>query len=112
MAATIVTASSAYEALQAIDKLKPDLMISDIGMPEMDGLELMRRVRASGDVRVAGVRALALTAFSRREDRLRSLEAGFDEYLSKPVAPAELIRAVLTLCDSLLDKSKQAAQRI
>jgi signal transduction histidine kinase/CheY-like chemotaxis protein len=112
MAATIVTASSAYEALQAIDRLKPDLMISDIGMPEMDGLELMRRVRASGDARVAGVRALALTAFSRREDRLRSLEAGFDEYLSKPVAPAELIRAVLTLCDSLLDKSLRAENRV
>jgi NO-binding membrane sensor protein with MHYT domain/CheY-like chemotaxis protein len=108
MAATIVTASSAYEALQAIDRLKPDLVISDIGMPEMDGLALMRRVRASGDARVAGVRALALTAFSRREDRLRSLEAGFDEYLSKPVAPAELIRAVLTLCDSLLDPSRRA----
>jgi signal transduction histidine kinase/CheY-like chemotaxis protein len=112
MAATIVTASSAYEALQAIDRLKPDLVISDIGMPEMDGLGLMRRVRASGDARVAGVRALALTAFSRREDRLRSLEAGFDEYLSKPVAPAELIRAVLTLCDSLLDPSRRAEKPV
>ncbi|MFC5459657.1 MHYT domain-containing protein [Massilia niabensis] len=112
MAATIVTASTAYEALQKIDQLKPDLMISDIGMPEMDGLELMRRVRASGNAQVAGVRALALTAFSRREDRLRSLEAGFDEYLAKPVAPAELVRAVLTMCDSLLDKSAGAARRV
>jgi signal transduction histidine kinase/CheY-like chemotaxis protein len=111
MAATIVTASTAYEALQTIDHLKPDLIISDIGMPEMDGLELMRRVRASGNARVASVRALALTAFSRREDRLRSLEAGFDEYLAKPVAPAELVRAVLTMCDSVLDKSKGAAAK-
>jgi signal transduction histidine kinase/CheY-like chemotaxis protein len=111
MGATIVTASTAYEALQTIDRLKPDLMISDIGMPEMDGLELMRRVRASGDQKVAGVRALALTAFSRREDRLRSLEAGFDEYLAKPVAPAELVRTVLTLCDSQVDKSVRAEKR-
>ncbi|MBD8529667.1 MULTISPECIES: MHYT domain-containing protein [unclassified Massilia] len=99
MAATIVTAATAYEALHLIDQLKPDLMVSDIGMPGMDGLELMRRVRASGNAQVAGVRALALTAFSRHEDRLRSLEAGFDEYLSKPVAPVELARAVLTLCE-------------
>ena len=109
MAATIVTASTAYEALQMIDRLKPDLMISDIGMPGMDGLELIRRVRASSNPQVAAVRALALTAFSRREDRVRSLEAGFDEYLSKPVAPAELVRAVLTLCDNPLHKAIQKA---
>ncbi len=111
MAATIVTASTAYEALQMIDSLKPDLMVSDIGMPGMDGMELIRRVRGSGNPQVAGVRALALTAFSRKEDRLRSLEAGFDEYLSKPVAPAELVRAVLTLCDNRLHKPVPAAKK-
>ncbi|QOL50347.1 MHYT domain-containing protein [Massilia litorea] len=112
MAATIVTASTAYEALQMIDRLKPDLMVSDIGMPGMDGLELIRRVRASNNPQVAAVRALALTAFSRREDRLRSLEAGFDEYLSKPVAPAELVRAVLTLCDSALHRPAPQPKRV
>ena len=112
MAATIVTASTAYEALQMIDSLKPDLMVSDIGMPGMDGIELIRRVRGSSDPQVAGVRALALTAFSRKEDRLGSLEAGFDEYLSKPVAPAELVRAVLTLCDTRLTKPVPAAKKV
>jgi signal transduction histidine kinase/CheY-like chemotaxis protein len=112
MAATIVTASTAYEALQMIDSLKPDLMVSDIGMPGMDGMELIRRVRSSGNPQVAGVRALALTAFSRKEDRLRSLEAGFDDYLSKPVAPAELVRAVMTLCDNRLQKPVPAAKRV
>jgi signal transduction histidine kinase/CheY-like chemotaxis protein len=112
MAATIVTASTAYEALQMIDRLKPDLMISDIGMPGMDGMELIRRVRASGNPQVAAVRALALTAFSRREDRLRSLEAGFDDYLSKPVAPAELVRAVLTLCEGALHKPLPEPKRV
>jgi signal transduction histidine kinase/ActR/RegA family two-component response regulator len=111
MAATIVTASTAYEALQMIDRLKPDLMVSDIGMPGMDGMELMRRVRSSSNPHVAGVRALALTAFSRKEDRLRSLESGFDEYLSKPVAPAELVRAVLTLCDNRLHKPVPATKQ-
>ena len=111
MAATIVTASTAYEALQMIDSLKPDLMVSDIGMPGMDGMELVRRIRGSGNAQVAGVRALALTAFSRKEDRLRSLEAGFDDYLSKPVAPAELVRAVLTLCDNRLHKPVPAANQ-
>ncbi len=112
MGATIVSASTAYEALQMIDQLKPDLMVSDIGMPGMDGLELVRRVRASHNPHVAGVRALALTAFSRREDRLRSLEAGFDEYLSKPVAPAELVRAVLTLCDTRLQQPVPVPKRV
>jgi signal transduction histidine kinase/ActR/RegA family two-component response regulator len=112
MAATIVTASTAYEALQMIDRLKPDLMVSDIGMPGMDGLELIRRVRASSNPQVAALRALALTAFSRREDRLRALEAGFDEYLSKPVAPAELVRAVLTLCDNALHKPAPEPKRV
>jgi CheY-like chemotaxis protein len=112
MAATIVTAATAYEALQMIDQLKPDLMVSDIGMPGMDGLELMRRVRASGNPRVAGVRALALTAFTRKEDRLRALEAGFDEYLSKPVAPVELARAVLTLCEQRMVQPVPAPKRV
>jgi signal transduction histidine kinase/CheY-like chemotaxis protein len=112
MAATIVTASTAYDALQMIDQLKPDLMVSDIGMPGMDGMELIRRVRGSSNPRVAGVRALALTAFSRREDRLRSLEAGFDEYLSKPVAPSELVRAVLTLCDGRVQQPLPAPKRV
>ena len=112
MAATIVSASTAYEALRMIDQLKPDLMVSDIGMPGMDGMELIRRIRASGNPRVATVRALALTAFSRREDRLRSLEAGFDEYLSKPVAPAELVRAVLTLCDNRLQRPVPVPKRV
>jgi CheY-like chemotaxis protein/two-component sensor histidine kinase len=112
MAATIVTASTAYEALQMVDSLAPDLMVSDIGMPGMDGMELIRRVRASHNPQVASVRALALTAFSRKEDRLRSLEAGFDEYLSKPVAPSELVRAVLTLCDSRLQQPVPATKRV
>jgi signal transduction histidine kinase/CheY-like chemotaxis protein len=112
MGAAIVTASTAYEALQMIDRLTPDLMVSDIGMPGMDGLELVRRVRASHDPQVAALRCLALTAFSRREDRLRSLEAGFDEYLAKPVAPAELVRAVLTLCDSALQQPVPVPKRV
>lgn len=110
LAATIVTATTAYEALPMIERVQPDLIVSDIGMPGMDGIELMRRVRASANRRVAGVRALALTAFSRNEDRVRALEAGFDEYLSKPVAPAELVRTVLTLCDRQLEASLPAAR--
>ncbi len=111
LAATVVTATTAYEALPMIERVKPDLIISDIGMPGMDGIEMMRRVRASANPRVAGARALALTAFSRNEDRLRALEAGFDEYLSKPVAPVELVRTVLTLCDKQLDASVPAARQ-
>ena len=92
--ATILTATGAREALRLAELRRPDLIISDIGMPLVDGFELIRRVRAMPDRETAGVPAIALTAFSRREDQQRALEAGFDEFLAKPVAPAALLQTV------------------
>ena len=66
-------------------------------MPGMDGFELIRRVRALPDARVAGMPALALTAFSRREDQQRAMEAGFDDFMAKPLRPAALLQAVVAL---------------
>jgi len=89
--ATVTAAASAAEALAATDNQRPDLLISDIGMPETDGYQLLRSLRANSDVRFP---AIALTAFARSEDRTRALLAGFVAHVSKPVEPAELIATV------------------
>lgn len=89
----VFCASSGDEALRLLDSIEPDLLISDIGMPGMDGYELLRRLRARTDAR-ASIRAIALTAFARTEDRTRALLAGFQMHVAKPVEPAELIATV------------------
>jgi PAS domain S-box-containing protein len=96
--ATVVTAGSAEEALAAMDAGGPiDLLISDIGMPETDGYELIRRVRQRGPERGGDVPAVALTAYARSEDRTRAMLAGFHGHVAKPVEPAELVATVASL---------------
>jgi CheY-like chemotaxis protein len=95
--AEVHSASSAEEALTALERHHPDVMISDLGMPVMDGFELIRRVRASKDPAVANVPAAALTAYARSEDRAKALRAGFVMHLAKPIDPAELVAAVAAL---------------
>jgi CheY-like chemotaxis protein/anti-sigma regulatory factor (Ser/Thr protein kinase) len=94
--AQVRTASNAQEALSVLRTAAPRVLVSDIGMPEMDGYELLRRARR---LETAGARlaAIALTAFARPEDRKRALDAGFDEYLSKPMEPQELVLLVSRL---------------
>jgi CheY-like chemotaxis protein len=95
--AEVVTAGSAAEALAAFGSRTPDVLVSDLGMPEMDGFELLARVRALGAARGGNVPALALTAFARSEDQLKALQAGFSTHISKPVEPTELIDAIATM---------------
>ena len=92
--ATILTATGAQEALRLIGLHRPDLIISDIGMPVVDGFEFIRKVRALPDRLIASVPVIALTAFSRREDEQKVLAAGFDEFLAKPLVPAALLQTV------------------
>ncbi len=96
--ADVVTASTAAEALREIERRTPDVLVSDIGMPEIDGYELIEKVRAL-ETECGGemIPALALTAYAKPEDRARALEAGYQVHLSKPVEPAELKRAVANL---------------
>jgi signal transduction histidine kinase/CheY-like chemotaxis protein len=95
--AVVTTAASAREALPLIETVKPDVLVSDIGMPEIDGYEFLRRVRALERLRGGRVPAIALTAFARSEDRTRALRAGYLVHVSKPVEPSELIATVASV---------------
>ncbi len=95
--AVVTTASSADEALATLQRERVQVLVTDIGMPDVDGFELLRRVRALGATGGGNVPAIALTAFARSEDRTRALRAGFQVHVSKPVEPAELIATVASL---------------
>jgi PAS domain S-box-containing protein len=90
-------AASAQEALQMLQQQKVSIMLSDIGMPEMDGYELMRRVRLLDAARGTPLPAIAVTAYARPEDRQRSLLAGYQMHLAKPIEARELIAAIASL---------------
>ena len=95
--AEVLTAGTADEALALVEAQRPDVLVSDIGMPDADGFELLRRVRALGPERGGKVPAIALTAFARSEDRTRALRAGFLVHVSKPVDPSELVATVASV---------------
>ena len=85
---------SVRAALQELESFHPDLLLSDIGMPEEDGYALIRRVRALEHAAGGHLPAIALTAFASQSDREQALEQGFDEHLSKPTSPSELARTI------------------
>ena len=95
--ASVVTAASAAEALESVRREKPDVMVSDIGMPGADGYSLIRHVRALGPDQGGNVPAVALTAYARSEDRRRAILAGYNHHVAKPVEPAELITMIASL---------------
>jgi PAS domain S-box-containing protein len=95
--AEIATAASSREALERIEQWKPDILISDIGMPGESGYDLMRRVRALPADRGGRTPAIALTAYARTQDRLKILSAGFQMHVPKPIEPIELATVVASL---------------
>ncbi|MCL1465441.1 PAS domain S-box protein [Argonema galeatum] len=95
--AQVRVVNSASEAMDAIERLKPDVLVSDIGMPEEDGYALLRKVRQMETEKGGKIRAIALTAFARDEDRWKAIQAGFQMHVSKPVEPAKLATVVATL---------------
>lgn len=95
--ANVVTASSAPQALQLVECEPPDVLVSDIAMPEHDGYHLIQSVRALPADRGGATPAIALTAFARLEDRTRAMLAGFQNHVTKPVEPGELIAAIMSL---------------
>jgi CheY-like chemotaxis protein/two-component sensor histidine kinase len=94
--ATVTTSGSGPDALNAVGHRPPDVIVADIGMPGMDGLQLIRALRQM-DEPVRSTPAAALTAYARSQDRITSLASGFQMHLVKPIDPLELIVAVPSL---------------
>jgi CheY-like chemotaxis protein len=92
--ARVTTATSAAEGLAAIRRECPDVVLTDIGMPVMDGYEFVKQVRGLESERARATPVVALTALARSEDRRRAMLAGFDLHVAKPVEPAELVAVV------------------
>ncbi|MBD2021367.1 response regulator, partial [Leptolyngbya sp. FACHB-36] len=88
-------AASATEALDALEQFQPDVLISDVGMPEMDGYALIRQIRLLPDL--ATLPAIALTAYAGEIDQQQALQAGFQHHLAKPVEPDQLIQVIAAL---------------
>src|SRR5581483_11519326 len=103
--ATVRAAASAAEALEIILQQQPDLLVSDIGMPEEDGYSLIRKIRAQKLGPQGKIPAVALTAFARAQDRLHTLAAGFQHHVAKPVEPAELATVIASLTGRLGSES-------
>ncbi|HEV7223053.1 MAG TPA: response regulator [Pirellulales bacterium] len=103
--ADVTAVSTVREALSLIKKAAPDVLVSDIGMPDEDGYDLIRMVRELDDAEAKHVPALALTAFAREEDCLRALSAGFQQHASKPIEPAALAVLVARLAGRLAEPS-------
>ncbi|MEH2291942.1 AAA family ATPase [Nostoc sp.] len=99
--ATVIVTASAIAALTALSQSQPNLIISDIGMPEMDGYMLMRKVRSLKPEQGGTIPAIALTAYAGEIDHQQAIAVGFQLHISKPVDPEELVKAI-----ALLDLSK------
>jgi signal transduction histidine kinase/ActR/RegA family two-component response regulator len=98
--AIVFVAASAAEALSLVESGRPDVLVSDVGMPGEDGYSLIRKVRALPPERGGRTPAIALTAYARTEDRVKSMVSGFQHHLSKPIEPTELIAVVARLVDT------------
>jgi CheY-like chemotaxis protein len=95
----VTTASTGQEALEIFHNCRPKVLISDIGLPEMDGYELIQRVRAWASSEGGTIPAIALTAFAGLEDRTRALRAGYQAHVPKPIDSEELIAVLASFVD-------------
>ncbi|MBD2079573.1 ATP-binding protein [Leptolyngbya sp. FACHB-17] len=104
--ASVFSASSGKEALQQLSNLQIDLLVSDIGMPEIDGYELLRQIRA----RSIEVPAIALTAYAGGADQKCAADAGFAAHLAKPIEPEHLLAIASTLLRKTVESAPQSLQ--
>ncbi len=95
--ATVDSAATATEGLDLLEISRPDVIVSDIGIPDMDGYAFIRKVRSLAPSRGGRTPAIALTAYARKEDAQRALAAGYQVHVSKPVEPAQLAAFVANL---------------
>jgi PAS domain S-box-containing protein len=97
--ARVTAVASGFEALQALEQFIPDVLVSDVGMAEMDGYMLMQQIRSCPPERGGRIPAIALTAYARDFDQQKALQAGFQSHLSKPVDPEALVQVIICLCE-------------
>lgn len=95
--AEVLTVASAAEVLSALPTFQPHVLVSDIGMPQVDGYSLIQQVRSLPHHQGSQVPAIALTAYARQEDRERALSAGFQHHIAKPIDPDQLVQAIAQL---------------
>ncbi len=96
--AIVTVAGSAAEAIETLPEALPEVLVSDIGMPDMDGFDLIRRVRALGH-HPRDLPAVALTAFVQKDDQRHALLAGFQVHVAEPVDPHDLTSVIASLAD-------------
>jgi len=99
--ARVTAMQSSSEVIDQIQRVRPNILVADLGMPVMDGFELIKRIRRLPDRTVGEIPAAALTAYARSEDRVKALESGFQIHLAKPVDPAELVASIAALVKRL-----------
>ncbi len=93
----VQTAESVEDAMDVLDWFKPQILVSDLAMPERDGFSLIKKIRSLEDAAKMNIPAIALTAYVRAEDRARALSAGFNSFVPKPVELEELLSAINNL---------------
>ena len=96
--ASVTTASSVDEALAALARRAPQIVLSDVGMPQQDGYALIRRLRGHADLALRRIPAVAVTGVARTQDRIELLRSGFQAHLCKPIEPLEVVALVASLC--------------
>lgn len=101
---TVTLAASAQEALVLLPQIQPDLLLSDIGMPETDGYMLLKQVRSLAPAQGGQTPAIALTAYAAEADQKQAIAAGFQAHVAKPVEPDTLIEAIVRLVNSASDR--------
>jgi CheY-like chemotaxis protein len=108
--AQVSAVSSAYEALVALPQVKPDVLLSDIGMPGMDGYMLIQQVRTLAPEQGGQVPAIALTAYAGEMNQQQAIAAGFQKHISKPVEPNTLVQAIASLVNQKMPISRRASR--
>jgi PAS domain S-box-containing protein len=97
--ARVIAVASGLEALQVLDRSIPDVLVSDVGMPEMDGYMLIRQIRSRPPHQGGTIQAIAVTAYARDFERQKALQSGFQGHITKPVEPEILVKTIVDLLD-------------
>ena len=95
--AKVVAVTTAAQALTALAQFQPEVLVSDIGLPEVDGYMLMRQVRMRSQEQGGQIPAIALTAYAGEINQQQAIEAGFQRHLAKPVEPEALVKVIADL---------------